>query len=351
MGITKEEFGVSPKGEKIYEITLENRNGMKAKLINYGAILRSLYVPDKNNHFDDVVLGYDSLEGYFTNPGGYGSTIGRHANRIENSEIIINGIKYELDKNEGENNLHSGFNGYQKRVWGFIETDSEEPSVDFTLLSPDGDQGFPGNLEIQVSYRLTNDNEIVITYHGVSDEDTIINMTNHSYFNLSGHDSGTICNHKLWIKSNEFTPVGEKGSIPTGEIRSVKGTPMDFTVLKRIGEDIDSDYEQILRGQGYDHNYVLDIKGDKVEKIALLEDEKSGRKMEVFTDLPGVQLYTGNFIAGTEVGKEGTVYKKTDGICLETQYYPDAIHHENFKSPVVKKGEIYHTTTIFKFTS
>lgn len=349
MGIRKEEFGVTPQGEQVYEYTLENKNGMKAKLLNYGAILRSLYVPDKNDNFEDIVLGYDSLEGYFDNPGGYGSTIGRHANRIEGAEFVINGIKHEMDKNEGENNLHSGFNGYHKRIWGVLESDTEEPVLDFTLTSPDGDQGFPGNLEIQVSYQLTNQNELIITYHGIPDKDTIINMTNHSYFNLSGHGSGTICNHKLWIKSKEFTPVGEKGSIPTGEIRPVKGTPMDFTTARPVGEEVDSDYDQMVLGQGYDHNFVLDITGDKVELIALLEDEKSGRKMEVYTDLPGVQLYTGNFITGTETGKEGVIYQRRDGICLETQYYPDAIHHENFKSPIVKKDQVYHTTTIFKF--
>lgn len=348
MSISKENFGVTPEGKEILLYTLKNENGMTAKLTNYGAVLVSLLVPDKQGNFDDVVLGYDKAPDYFVNNPGFGSTIGRHANRIARSEATINGITYHLDKNEGENNLHSGFVGYNKVLWEVTELDGIEPAIVFSRLSPDGEQGFPGNFQVKVTYKLTNENEVQIIYDGKSDKDTIVNMTNHSYFNLSGHSSGTIINHKLWLNADKFTPMGS-GSIPTGEIRDVANTPMDFTVLKEVGKEIDSDYEQIRLGSGYDHNYVLNIDGKSVEKIALLVDEASGRSMEVYTDLPGVQLYTGNFISN-ESGKEGAKYQKRDGICLETQYFPDAIHHESFPSSVLKANEEYHTTTIFKFT-
>lgn len=349
MSILQKQYGQTNKGEEVVEFILENGNGIKVHLINYGAIMTKLFVPDKNAVVEDVVLGYDSLEGYLGNPCYFGSTIGRNGNRIANAAFEINGVTYQIDKNEGENNLHGGFDGYNKRVWDFAVKE-EENEVVFSLVSPDKDQGFPGEFKVSVTYKLTKDNAVSITYKGISDKETIANMTNHSYFNLAGHTSNSILDHILWIKASKFVPVVDSASIPTGELWKVEGTPMDFTSPKTIGKDIEADYEQLKFTGGYDHNYALDKAGKEIEKIAEAEDPKTGRKMEVFTDLPGIQLYVGNFINGDgDTGKDGIVYKKRSGLCLETQYFPDAIHHENFESPVLKAGEEYKTTTIYKF--
>jgi aldose 1-epimerase len=349
MSILKTSFGKTSTGEEIFQYTIENKNGIKACFINYGAIMTRLFVPDKNGELADVVHGYDTLEGYFNNPGFFGATIGRNGNRIANAQFQINGVTYQLDKNEGKNNLHGGFDGYNKRVWDAKENEQENEVV-FTLNSPDGDQGFPGNFKVSVIYKVTNDNGVQITYKGVSDKDTVANMTNHSYFNLAGHTNDSILDHILWIKGSKFVPVVDSASIPTGEVASVKDTPMDFTEPKAIGKEIENDFEQLKFTSGYDHNYAIDKEGEGLEKIAEVKDPKSGRTMEVYTDLPGVQLYVGNFINGNaEACKDGIVYKKRSGLCLETQYFPDAINQPDFISPVLKAGEEYNTTTIYKF--
>lgn len=345
----RELFGTTSKGEQVYKYTLTNKNGMKAVISELGAVVLELHVPDAEGKLDDVVLGYASVEPYEENAPGFGAVVGRHANRIGGASFELNGKTYELAKNDnGKNNLHSNPASYIKRIWKQEDVESElGDSVLLTLFSPDGDQGYPGNLQASIQYILTDDNRLILEYHAASDEDTIVNMTNHSYFNLSGHASGSILNHKVWIDSDEFTP-SDAELIPTGVIAPVAGTPMDFNTMKTIGQDIDADYEPLNFAGGYDHNYVLKTNGE-VKLIAKLEDEASGRGMKVYTDLPGVQFYTGNFIEKEDNCKDGTVYDKRHGVCFESQYYPDGIHHKNFPSPVLKAGEEYHTTTVYQF--
>jgi len=339
------EFGTNKKGEKATLYTFENANGMVMGVSDFGATLYSLLVPDKDGNMVDVVLGYDSPQGYMGPSGtGFGATIGRNGNRIGKAQFTLNGKTYELDKNNNGNNLHSGLDYYHYRMWNVKET--TENSITLSLHSPDGDQGYPGTLNVDVTYTLTDDDELCIDYYGKVDADTIVNMTNHSYFNLNGHASGNVLGHELWMDADAFTSTDEQ-LIPTGEIVPVEGTPMDFRVKKTVGRDIDKQYEALVFGGGYDHNWCLNNHG-KFAKVIELSSELSGIAMEVYTDLPGVQVYSGNFLK-EEQGKNGIVYKHRQGICFETQQYPDAINHENFPSPIVKKGEEYKTTTIYKF--
>lgn len=325
--------------------TFENKNGMVMEVTDFGATLYSLIVPDKDENPIDVVLGYDSTEEYMGPSGtGFGATIGRNGNRIGKAEFTLNGKTYQLDKNNNGNNLHSGLDYYHYRMWTVKET--TENSITLSLHSPDGDQGFPGNFGVDVTYTLTDDNELKIDYNGVSDADTVINMTNHSYFNLNGHASGNILEHELWVDADAFTATDDK-LIPTGEIRLVEGSPMDFRVKKLVGRDIDADYDALNYAGGYDHNWCLNNNGE-FKKVIEISSDLSGITMEVYTDLPGVQIYAGNFLV-SEPGKSGATYKKRQGICFETQHYPDAINHDNFPSPIVKKGEVYKTTTVYKF--
>lgn len=340
-------FGKNGEGKEITRITLENKKGMKAGVINYGAILVSLVVPDKNGKTEDVVLGYDTMEGYLTNSSFFGATVGRNANRIAGAKFEIDGVTYQLDANENGNNLHSSFTeGYHAKVWDFA-CNEEKNEVTFSYVSPDLEQGFPGTLHISVTYRLTEENELQIIYHGKSDKKTVVNLTNHSYFNLAGHASGNILKHKLWLNASHFTPV-VPGAIPTGEILTVEGTPMDFRTFKEVGKEIEEPFEQLTLTGGYDHNWALDTEVGKVEKIAEVKEETSGRVMEVYTDLPGVQFYAGNFIADC-IGKNKVAYTKRSGLCLETQYFPNAVNEPAFLSPVIEAGEEYKTTTIYKF--
>ncbi len=351
MNIKKEFYGNAEDGTPVDIYTLTNDNGMIAKITNYGAILVELHVPDKNGKLDDVVLGYGSLEEYFKNGVGFGSTIGRNSNRIGGAQFTLNGVVYNLDKNDNNNNLHSGYIGYNKHVYDAEGYEDEgSVSIELSRLSPHMEQGFPGNFDYSVTYTLTDEDELVIEYFGVSDQDTVVNLTNHSYFNLSGHDSGTILDHKLMINSVEFT-VSDKESIPTGEIRSVKGTPFDFTSFKRIGDDIENDYDQLKNAFGYDHNYVLQVSGDDVEKVAELIDEKSGRIMEVYTDMPGMHLYAGNYLGPREISKSGKPYCQRAGLCFETQHFPNAINIKEFPSPVLKASTEYSFVTVFKFSN
>ena len=336
------------KDVKLFSIT--NKNSITVKLTNYGAILVSLYVPDKDGKLDDVVLGFDNLEKYFTNDICYfGSTVGRNSNRIGNASFKLNGVTYNLDKNEkNKNNLHSGFNPYNKRLWDYI-IDENLNSVSFNLISPDLDQGFPGEFNITVTYQLTDDNELKINYNGKSTKDTIANMTNHSYFNLSGNSSGTAMNHKLYINADRFLEVDNE-LIPTGNLIDVENTPLDFRKTKRIGDEIDTDFEQLKITGGYDHSFVINKQTNGIEKIAILSDEKSSRIMEVYTDAVAVQFYAGNFIENNKVvGKDNCIYKNRSGICLETGFYPNSMNNQNFPSPILKANEVYNTTTIYKF--
>lgn len=339
-----ETFGSTSKKEEAVLYTLTNENGMSASITNYGAALVKLNVPDKEGKLRDVVLGYDDVTGYEKGGGSFGAPVGRNANRIGGAVITIQDKTYELEKNDNGNNLHSGTNYYNKRIWNVGEkTDSK---IEFVLHSPDGDQGYPGTLDMHVTYELTEDNELRLIYDAVPDQDTIINMTNHSYFNLDGHDSGNVLKELVTLDADYFTRADAQ-SIPTGELVDVTGTPMDFRMPRALGEAIDADYEAVRLGKGYDHNWVLKNNG-KFDKVAQAVSEKSGIVMEVWTDLPGMQMYTANFL-DNEHGKNGAVYGIRDAVCFETQYFPDAVHHENFASPICKKGMPYHTVTSYKF--
>ena len=345
MGVVKEKFGTARNGKEVYAFTISNANGMQAKIINFGAILVSLLVPDKDGKPEDVVLGYDSLEEYYGNGSFFGATIGPSANRIGGASFEINGRAYQIDVNDGPNNLHSHMeNGYHKQVWDAVEGDN---SVTLTLEGKDGEMGFPGNKKITMVYSLSEDNALKLSYHVSADADTIVNLTNHTYFNLAGHKAGKIEDHLLQLHAGNYTPV-VPGAIPTGEIQPVAGTPMDFTKAKAIGQDINADFEQLKLTLGYDHNFVIDGADGSLKEIAVAEDPKSGRKMKVFTTLPGVQFYAGNCI-GEDIGKDNTPYGPRKGFCLETQYYPDNIHHPNFPQSVFGPGRDYESVTVYQF--
>ncbi len=344
MSVQAKQFGTTKNGEEVTCYTLENKNGMKAEFIDYGAIIVSLFVPDKDGKLDDVVLGYDDVAAYEANGCFFGALIGRHGNRIGGASFELNGVTYELEKNDGENNLHGGTPGYHKLMY---QVETSDDSVTFSRTSPHMEQGYPGNLDLSVTYTLTDDNELKITYTAKSDQDTLCNMTNHSYFNLKGHDGGEITDHNVWIKANGFTETSDD-LIPNGTIVDVTGTPMDFRTKKAIGDDIGADYKPLVIAGGYDHNYALDKKSGVLEKVAELSEDCSGRTMEVYTDLPGMQLYTGNFIE-KENGKGGTVYTKRNGVCFETQFFPNSIHVPSFDSCVLKAGETFTSTTIYRF--
>lgn len=346
MSVEKSFWGMTKDGKEVHKYFIANEQGANLEVIDYGAILVSVCVPDNTGLLRDVVLGYDRLEDYEENPNFFGATIGRSCNRIANGRFEINSVTYQMDQNENENNLHSGKNGFEKRIWNVDEADGDH--VVFSLLSPDGDEGFPGEFKISVTYTLTEENEVKIHYSGICDKDTVANMTNHSYFNLGGHDSGLVPDQILQINADSFTPVADSKSIPTGEIAPVKGTPMDFTDEKPIGRDMEADFEQLVFTGGYDHNYVLNNQNGTVRLAAKAKCEESGIGLEVYTDTPGVQFYAGNFISGS-AGKDGVSYEPRTGFCLETQYYPNSINEPGFPSPILKKGDRYETTTIYHF--
>ena len=344
--ISEKEFGVVSDGRMAYLYTMENEHGMKASVTDYGAALVELCVPSAAGDIVDVVLGYEDAKGYEAGGVSFGAPVGRCANRIGGAAFDINGVSYTLDKNDNGNNLHSGNDYYNKRFW-LLEEKSNH-SLTFILHSPDGDQGYPGALDMRVTYELTEENTLRMKYHAVPDQDTIINMTNHSYFNLNGHNCGNIMGHQIQVEADYFTRADEE-SIPTGELVDVTGTPMDLRVAKSIGADIDSDYEATRFGQGYDHNWVLKNNG-KFAKVAEVVGDKTGILMEVWTDLPGVQVYAGNFL-NEEPGKMGAVYQKRQAVCFETQYFPDAIHHDQFAGPICKAKETYETVTEYHFVT
>lgn len=346
MGLVKEKFGTARDGRDVYAYTLSNANGMQARIINFGANLVSLLVPDQDGNLEDIVLGYDKLEDYYGNGSFLGATIGPSANRIAGACFDIDGQTYHIDVNDGENNLHSHMEeGYHKCVWDV--TEETEQSITLTIEGKDGEMGFPGNKKLSMTYSLSDDNALKLSYHASSDAKTIINPTNHTYFNLSGHKADKIEDHLLKLNASHYTP-GDSGSIPTGKIAPVAGTPMDFTQWKPIGQDINAECEQLKFGQGYDHNFVIDDADGTLREIAEAQDPKSGRKMKVFTTLPGVQFYAGNCI-GEETGKDGALYAPRKGFCLETQYFPDNIHHENFQQAVFGPGKDYESVTVYQF--
>lgn len=344
MALRVEDFGMTAQGEKTRLYIFTNEKNTEMAVSDYGATWANQIVLDKEGNPCDVVLGYDDVSGYAAGTCFFGAVVGRSANRIGNAAFTIDGKEYHLTKNDNKNNLHSGPDFYSNRMWTVEETG--ENYIKLSLNSPDGDQGYPGNLAITVTYTLTDDNEVQIEYQAVPDQDTIVNLTNHSYFNLSGHASGTILDQSVWLDADAFTAADEE-SIPTGELVDVTGTPMDFRKAKAVGRDIEESYQALIFGQGYDHNWALNNNGGYA-RIASLTSEVSGIQMEVYTDLPGVQFYTGNFITD-EVGKNGAHYHKRQGLCFETQYFPDAANKKQFASPICKAGESYITKTTYKF--
>lgn len=344
----KKGFGKTNDGREFNLYSFTNKNGMTMTLTELGATLVSLCVPDRDGQPRDVVLGYDKPQDYLDHTCYFGAVIGRSGNRIDKGRFTVNEKTYQMDINDNENNLHSGNDGYDSRRWEVKAADEKKNSITFHLSSPDGDQGFPGNFEISVTYTLTDDNEIVLHYEGEADADTVANLTNHTYFNLAGHDSGVMEDQLLMIAAEHYTPVRDAQSIPTGEIAPVAGTPMDFRSAKPIGRDIEEDFEQLKFVGGYDHNYALCDRPGTKRKMAEAYCERTGIRMEAFTDCCGVQFYAGNFITD-QAGKNGVQYKKRHGFCLESQYYPNSVNQEGFASPVLRAGEKYDTVTSYRF--
>ena len=349
-GVQKQSFGTRD-GRAVNLYTLTNSHGLEVRAMNYGGIIVSMRVPDRKGQFADIVLGHETFEGYLPNPPYIGAVVGRYANRIANGSFTLDGKTYTLPKNDGPNTLHGGVTRtFDKVVWDGEPLKGDTPGVRFTYLSKDGEEGFPGNLTAKVTYTLTDDNELVIDYQATTDKATPINLSQHSYFNLAGEGSGEILNHELMLNADRFTPV-DKNLIPTGELRPVKGTPFDFTTSTKIGARIEDNYEQLVLGHGYDHNFILNRKGDGLELAARVYEPASGRVLEVLTTQPGIQFYTGNFLDGTVTGKQGHVYKHRDALCLETQHFPDSPNHPDFPSTILKPGKTFHEKAVFKFSA
>jgi len=348
----KQSFGKTSDGRAVDLFTLTNQKGMEVAITNFGGIVVSLKVPDRTGKFDDVVLGYDSLDGYLTNKAFFGALIGRYGNRIAHGKFTLNDQTYTLPKNDGDNTLHGGPEGFNKKLWAARDVSSAKgQALELTYLSADGEAGFPGNLNAKVVYTLNDQNELTITYSATTDKETVVNLTNHSYFNLAGQGTGDILHHELMIKGDHITAVDET-LIPTGELRPVKGTPFDFTHATAIGARINQDDPQLKVGKGYDHNWVLNDHGSRSPVlVAEAYEPKSGRVLQVLSTEPGVQFYSGNFLDGTIQGKGNKVYNHRYGFCLETQHFPDSPNHPKFPSTTLKPGQTYSTTTVFKFST
>ncbi len=349
--IEKKAFGTSPDGYPVDLYTMTNSRGVEVRAINYGGIILSLRVPDKAGKLADVVLGYDSLEQYFENKPYFGAIIGRYGNRIANGQFTLDGATYHLPKNNGPNSLHGGLKGFNKVLW-HARSFENAPAVGvvFTYTSKNGEEGFPGNLKTEVTYTLTDENELQLDYEATTDKATPLNLTHHSYFNLAGEGSGDVLNHELLLNADRFAVI-DSTQIPTGELRLVKGTPLDFTKPATIGARINDSYEQIVTAKGYDHNFVLNRKGSGLEMAARVREPKTGRVMEVYTTEPGIQLYTGNFLEGSGLGKQGHVYGKYDALCLETQHFPDSPNHPDFPSTILRPGQTYRSRTVYRFST
>lgn len=340
-------FGTTKQCQEAQLFTIRNSNGMKISVTDYGSRLVSVHIPDKYGKIRDIVLGYDCVSQYEKDPYCFGANIGRNANRIKNAEFVLNGKKYCLSKNEYNNNSHSGPNGYQFRMWNIEEID--ESSIRFLLVSPDLDQGFPGEFTVSVTYTLTEENEIVIQYTGISTSDTVVNMTHHSYFNLGGHDSGNVLNQYLRIQSALYSPVSDYQCIPIGKYTEVQGTPMNFLNFKKIGREIEADFVQLNIAGDYNHNFILDKDRNAMGLMAEAYCEESGIYMKAETNLPAMQLYTGAFIDSAE-GKNRCIYEKRSGFCLEAQYTPNAINSQVGEKPILKAGERYDKTIRYQFS-
>jgi aldose 1-epimerase len=349
--VTRQVFGKTPDGRAADLFVLTNVNGVEAAITNYGAALVWLKVPDRAGKLADVVLGYKDLDGYVGDKVFMGAVVGRYGNRIARARFTLGGVVYNLTPNNGENTLHGGPKGFYKVLWqGQKVTSREGQAVQLNYLSPDGEEGYPGNLSAEVIYTLTDRNELKIEYRATTDKETVVNLTNHSYFNLSGQGKGDILLHEVLIDADRFTPV-DAALIPTGELRPVRETPFDFTKFTAIGARIAQHDPQLKIGKGYDHNWVLNSGGKgSLSLAARVYEPKTGRVLEVWTTEPGLQFYTGNFLDGTIRGKDGNVYQQRYGFCLETQHFPDSPNQPQFPSTVLKPGQEYRSTTIFKFS-
>jgi len=346
---TSAPFGDLPNGPALTVYTLTNANGVEVRTIPYGAIVVSVRVPDKNGKFDDVLLGFDRIDGYAASHPYFGAVVCRYGNRIAKASFTLDGQQYALAANNGPNSLHGGVKGFDKKVWEAELFDRDgNVGVIYTITSPDGDEGYPGNLKAQVTYTLTTSNELTVEYEGSTDKATPINLTQHSYFNLAGEGRGDVLNHRLTIDASRYTPV-DATLIPTGDYAAVENTPFDFRRPMAIGARIDADDEQLRHGGGYDHNWVLDRDRDGLVHAARLEEPTSGRMLDVSTTEPGIQFYAGNFLDGTIKGKSGHVYARRSGLCLETQHFPDSPNHSGFPSTILRPGEQYRSKTVFAF--
>jgi aldose 1-epimerase len=348
-GVTEQPYGTAD-GEEVTLFTLTNSSGMTVEIMNYGGIIQSIWVPDRNGEMANVTLGFDNLEQYLAGHPYFGNITGRYANRIALGTFELEGETYELAINNDPNSLHGGEKGFDKYVW---EAEVLEDAIGVRLhrVSPDGEEGYPGNLDVTVTYTLTEDNEIQIDYHATTDAATVVNLTNHAYFNLAGEGNGSILDHELQLMASTYTPVDET-LIPTGEIAPVADTPMDFTEPHAIGERIRNDFEQLVIGRGYDHNYVLDREDDdSLVLAARVVEPASGRVLEVLTTEPGIQFYAGNFLDGTVIGASGRMYRQGDGFALETQHFPDSPNQPEFPTTVLNPGEEFNSTTVYAFST
>ena len=351
--VEKRAFGKTPEGTAIDLYVLKNTHGVEANVITFGAALVSLKTPDRSGNIADVVLGYKDIDGYVNDKAYLGATVGRYANRIANGKFTLEGKTYQVPKNDGDNSLHGGLKGFNKRVWTAHDVSSAKgPAVRFTYLSSDGEEGYPGNLKVNVTYSLSNDNALRIEYAATTDKSTVVNLTNHAYFNLAGEGrGGDMLRHELTLHADRFTPI-DSTLIPTGDLRAVKSTPFDFTSATPIGARIDQDDEQLKFGKGYDHNWTLNGgKGTAPVLAAEVYEPESGRLLQILTTEPGIQFYSGNFLDGNIRGKSGMPYNHRSAFCLETQHFPDSPNHPNFPSTVLKPGQSFHSVTIYKFST
>jgi aldose 1-epimerase len=346
-GVSRQPFGKMPDGTVVDVFTLTNRNGVEIKAISYGAIITAIRVPDRAGAFADIVHGYDTLDEYLKRHPYFGAIVGRYGNRIGKAQFSLNGQTYKLAANDGPNHLHGGVNGFDRFVW-HAEPLPEGSGVVFSRTSPDGEEGYPGTLKVRVTYTLTDANELAVDYEATTDKATPVNLTQHSYWNLSGHAAGDILAHALTLYADRYTPV-DSTLIPTGELAPVEGTPFDFRKSTAIGARIGQAHEQLKFGRGYDHNWVLTRKGGGLQPAARVVDPRSGRTLTVATTEPGVQFYTGNFLDGSGTGKGGVVYKHRTAFCLETQHFPDSPNKPNFPSTILKPGQTYRSRTVFTF--
>lgn len=349
--IISEPFGQAPDGTPVELFTITNANGLSTQITNYGGIITTLQVPDRDGNMDDIVLGYYTLEQYLENSPHFGSLVGRFGNRIAKGAFSLDGVDYKLALNNGPNHLHGGLEGFDKKVWTpEIVTYDDAAGIKLSYTSPDGEEGYPGKLTVVATYLLNDNNELSLSFHATSDKKTILNLTHHSYFNLKGHGNGDILDHEIKFNSSEIVPI-DNTSIPLGPLMNVEGTPFDFQSFKQVGKEINSDHIQIKNGGGYDHSFVVENYDSKLKMACQIKESSSGRIMEVWTTEPAVQFYTGNFLDGSITGKDGKVYNKRYGFCLEAHHYPDSPNQPEYPTTILDLGETYTQTTIYKFTT